>query len=130
MQQLSGAWADALGWAAVLAGLAVFACFIVLIDRRRHARGANVAATLDRGREWELVVRRATQDLWRGPELAALQADALVKIESAEHAYNRLVVDCARLCTISELSAAPTFEPASELARETERPPERQPLAA
>jgi hypothetical protein len=128
VQHLSGAWVDILGWAAVLAGLAIFVRIIVLM-RRLRPRGANVAETgarLNRGREWEVVACRATHDLWRGPVLAELQADALVKIESAEHAYNRLVVECAKVCATS---AVPTIEPAREVERQPE-PVEHPPLAA
>jgi hypothetical protein len=93
---------------AVLAGLASLACLIVQIDRRRSVapRAVDTApARLGRAQEWELVMRRAGQDLSRAAELPALQARAAVKIEAAEHAFNRLAAECDRLC---RTPAAPT----------------------
>jgi hypothetical protein len=120
-------------WAAVLlAGLAVVAVLGATVARRhRAARAGRMAAParIERGQEWDLVVHRATQDLWRGPELADLHADAQLRIESAEHAYNRVVADCAKLC---DLPVAPTVDPASQApaAPEEAPAPERAPLAA
>jgi hypothetical protein len=54
-------------------------------------------------------VRHATQGLSRAAELPALQASAALKIESAEHAFNRLVADCAGLCRT--LSTPPARDP-------------------
>jgi hypothetical protein len=131
-QHWDGIWGDIFGWIAVLAGLAALAGLIAVLRRHRARKGpgpVDSAARLERGREWELVMRRATQELWRGPEVAALQADAAIRVEAAEHAYNRLVVDCAKVCAVSP---PPTFEQAGpEPAREPKAPaPEREPLAA
>ena len=125
-------WGDIFGWGTVLAGLAAFAGLIAVLQLRRAPKGARVVETvarLEHRREWELVMRCATQELWRGPEVAALQADAAIRVEAAEHAYNRLVVDCAKVCPVSP---APTFKPAGPApVREPEAPaPEREPLAA
>ncbi|HEY7552454.1 MAG TPA: hypothetical protein VH913_23395 [Hyphomicrobiaceae bacterium] len=117
MQHVSGLWGEVFAWAAILIGLAVLASLITRIDRRRpEVRRTDAADTaspgtarkLEREREWELVMRRAREDLSRGAELAALQADTALKIASAEHAYNRLVADCARLCGVA---AAPPPAP-------------------
>jgi hypothetical protein len=92
-------------------------------------------ASLDREREWELVMRGAVEGLVQGTDLTALQADTARKIASAEHAYNRLLADCARL----GISAAPVPEtqPAPESAAaprtvpdEAEKVAEIEPLAA
>jgi hypothetical protein len=128
-----------LGWAGVLAGLAAFAGLLSIFDRRRrvHAAHAGEAAPeVDLAHEWEAVMRRATRELARGPQVEALHADATTTIESAEHAYNRLVVDCARHC---QLPTAPTFEPVQALepapkpeapAAPAAEPVEQEPLAA
>jgi hypothetical protein len=87
----------------------------------------EMPARLDRTREWGLVVRRGIEDLARGHRIGALQADATLKILSAEHALNRLAADCARL---SRASATPTFELPARSARQPGAAPERQPLAA
>jgi hypothetical protein len=135
VQYLDGAWAEILGWGCVLAGLAALAGTAVLLERRLslfRARAAGMPLRLERGREWDLVMRRATRELARGPRVEALQADATVRIEAAEYAYNRLLMDCARHCAPP---AAPADEPVPEPvepAREPEKAPaeERAPLAA
>jgi len=73
-----------------------------------------------------MVVALATRELSRAPEVAAIQTRAALKIDSAEHAYNRMVADCAKVCGAS---VAPTFQPARQLTREPE-PQAREPLAA
>jgi hypothetical protein len=135
MLHLSGVWVELLGWAAVLAGLAVLAGVIVLIDRRRPSpQREEVAATLDPEREWELVIHSASAGLARGADLAVLQADAAMKIEAAEHAYRRLVADCAKLCLTCAVPASePPPQPVSELKEipsEPEKVAEQPPLAA
>ena len=135
MQYLDGAWTEILGWGCVLAGLAACAGAVVLLERRLglfRSRMAGMPPRLERGREWDLVMRRATRELARGPRVEALQADATVTIEAAEYAYNRLVIDCAKHCAPPAASAdEPVPEPV-EPARETEKAPaeERAPLAA
>jgi hypothetical protein len=134
MQHLSSIWGDVLAWAVILAGLVTFAGLIVGRDRRRApARPVTVAdANLDLAapegsrsltpeREWALVLRHATHDLERGASVAALQEDAALKIGAAEHAFNRLVTDCANLCPTSATPA---------VAATLEGPAERRPLAA
>jgi hypothetical protein len=111
---------DLLGWAGVLAGLAILAGLLALMGRPRARQPIDVAETatrLEPAREWELVMRRAAQDLSRGAELAALQANTALKIASAEHAYNRLFADCAKLCRVSAPSAP---APAPQLSAEHE----------
>jgi hypothetical protein len=153
MQHVSGLSGEVFAWVVILAGLAVLASLIVRIDRRRHqtrrtdathaeatqAEATQTEATLDRSREWEQVMRHASQGLSRGDELAALQADTAVKIASAEHAYNRLVADCSRLCGIQATPSTPETatqpvgkpETPSETAPiERKEPAEPQPLAA
>jgi hypothetical protein len=133
---LDGAWAEILGWVIVLAGLVAFTGAVVLLERRLgvlRSRRAGMPPRLERGREWELVMRRATNELARGPRVEALQADATVTIEAAEYAYNRLLLEDAKHCTAP--SPPPAAEPApesAEPARETEEAPaeERAPLAA
>jgi hypothetical protein len=144
MQQFGGVWGELSAWAAVLTGLASLAGILKLIDRRPPVSPQTSADTsrLDRGQEWDRVMRQATLGLSREDVLAALHADSALKIESAEHAYNRLVADCARLCRAAE---APANDPVSPpVSSEPETPvgapetpvsapedtPERTPLAA
>jgi hypothetical protein len=149
MQHLSGLWGEIVAWAAILTAVAALASLIVRIDRRRPdarrteaavAEAPSTEGALDRQREWALVVRRAGEGLSRGAELAALQADTERKIASAEHAYNRLVADCALLCGLSAAAPAaadravqivgrPETPPPSASGEPT-KPAERQPLAA
>jgi hypothetical protein len=82
---------------------------------------------LEREREWELVMRRAREDLARGAELAALQADTALKIASAEHAYNRLVADCARLCGVTAVPPPAPTGPTVQIVSRPETPPEAAP---
>jgi len=126
---LDGAWAEILCWALVLAGLTMFASLIVMLERRRARRFhvPEMPPRLDRGREWSMVMQRATKELVRGPRVEELQADAAVTIQSAEYAFNRLLLDCAPLCT----ARAPTLEPAAEPALEpTLTPPAPKPAPA
>jgi hypothetical protein len=134
---LDGAWAEILGWSFVLAGLAAYTGAVTLLERRRtrhRSRAAGMSPRLERGREWDLVMRRATKELARGPRVEALQADATVTIEAAEYAYNRLLADCVRHRAAPQLPAAdePAPAPVVEPARETEPAPaeEPAPLAA
>jgi hypothetical protein len=131
VQDLGGLSADLIGWIAVLAGLTTFAGLIALVERRRRAPRhtilvAEAPARLQPEREWDLVLSRAAADLARAPQVAALQADAAVKLEAAEHAFGRLVGDWQRLCprpAAAALQASP--QPAS-----APEAPQRQPLAA
>jgi hypothetical protein len=92
------------------------------------ADDAQAGARLDRAREWEIVMRRAAQGVSLAPELAALQADAALKLGAAEHAYKRLAADYERLC--SPPPATPASEPAPQPASAPEAPQQREPLAA
>jgi hypothetical protein len=136
MQHVSGLWGEAFEWVAILTGLAVLASLITRIDRRRpEARRIDATDTeppraepkLEREREWELVMRRAREDLTRGAELAALQADTALKIASAEHAYNRLVADCARLCDVAAVPPPAPTGPTVQIVSKPETPPETAP---
>ena len=139
MYHLDGAWVDILGWGFVLAGLAAFAAAMGLIERRRRHRrsgAAAMSARLPPGREWELVMRRATRELARGPKVEALQADAMVSIEAAEYAYNRMLQEYARHCAAPSAPSLPIGEPAPAAVVLAEPAPkvvpaeERAPLAA
>jgi len=111
---LDGAWTRIIGWCFVLAGLAAFAAAIVWIERRGRLGRAAAAATSPRlaaGREWDLVMRRATRELARGPKVEALQADAMVSVEAAEYAYNRMLQEYARHSAQPALPTLPAGEP-------------------
>ncbi|HEX5958307.1 MAG TPA: hypothetical protein VFY92_06570 [Hyphomicrobiaceae bacterium] len=129
----------------ILSGLLVaLAPLAALIGHRLHRKRCVLARgivqdvpRLDRETEWERVVSRARSALAHAPRVAELHEKATVKIESAEHAYNRLVLECARLC---HMPIAPTLEPMRQLPHNTvavaeqatadERPADQQPLAA
>jgi hypothetical protein len=133
VHDLGGAWTEMLGWGFLLGGLAAFAGVVAVIERRRRLRRVRTAAQrLERGREWDLVMRRATNELARGPHVEALQADATVTVEAAEYAYNRLLMDCARHGAAPSLPVAEPAPALVEPAREVEPAPveEREPLAA
>jgi hypothetical protein len=153
MEHLIDIWGDVLAWAAVLAVVVACAGLAARIGPRNPkaplvtkiaelAAAAEVAEVptiegprrLDPAREWGLVIVRATLDPEKPAALAALQAEAEVKIAAAEHAFDRLVGDCANLCP---LSATPTVLPPLQrvavrrgLPRALERQAERKPLAA
>ena len=135
MRYIDVAWAEILVWGSALAGLAAFAGVAACLGRLgpHRARAAGLPPTLERGCEWDLVMRRATRELARAPRVDALQASATTTIEAAEYAYNRLLLDCARHCTAPSAPHAepPAPEPA-EPVREPEKTPaeERAPLAA
>jgi hypothetical protein len=128
---LDGAWAEVLGWALVLAGLTIFSSLIVIAERRRARRFyvPEMPPRLDRGREWDMVMQRASKELARGPRVEELQADAAVTIQSAEYAYNRLVLDCAQHCTVRAPALEPVVEPVLE-PTVTAPPPQPTPTPA
>ena len=80
-------------------------------------------ARLDRGHEWDLVMRRATKELARSPRVEALQANATVTIEAAEYAYYRLLLEYAKHCTAPSAPPAPSPLPPSRCARPRRHPP-------
>jgi hypothetical protein len=149
MEHLIDVWGDVLAWGAVLALVAAGAGLATRLGERRRTRpilahavavaDAELAAAegphrLDPAQEWSLVVLHATLHLERFAALAALQADAARKIAAAEHAYNRLVDDCANLCPPA--SAPAVLPPPQRVAvprkflRALAHPVEREPLAA
>ncbi len=122
----------------MLAGLAALIGHRLHRKRRALAHGISHAAPrLDRETEWERVASRARSAFAHAPRVAELQEKAAVKILSAEHAYNRLVLECVRIC---RMPIAPTLEPmrelplkavaAAEQATVDEPLADRQPLAA
>jgi hypothetical protein len=128
MEQLSGTWADLFAWAAVLACVAACAGIVTRIGGHRRAPPLVIEVTpvseiaepsrtdalgrLDPAQEWTLVIRHATRHVERGLGLATLQLEAKLKTAAAEHAYNRLVADCAML---RRISATPTVGPTHEI---------------
>ena len=135
MHYIDVAWTEILVWGSVLVGVAAFAGAVARLGRLGlyRARTAGMPPRLELGREWDLVMRRATKELARTPRVEALQANATTTIEAAEYAYNRLLLDWAKHCTAPSAPDAepPAPEPA-EPVREPEKTPaeERAPLAA
>jgi hypothetical protein len=126
---------ELLGWALVTAGLAALALLLRLGEKRQPApaqREQVRAETPDNAasgaaREWRLITDAAMRELARAGELAPMQARAVSQIDAAEHAFNRLAIELAKVgCHV----ATPTVEPVRQLARQPAAEPQRQPLAA
>jgi hypothetical protein len=81
-------------------------------------RPAPVAgASLDPGRQWEIVMGIAAREVARASTIAALQARAELKIDAAEHALRRILADCAPvLPTRGAPATRPEDAPARPLA--------------
>lgn len=124
--------ADAAGWLAVVAGLAALALLVRLGQAREDARQvsvqAPVAAPLEPGTDWQRIMDVSLVELTRAPDLHSIQERAAMQIDAAEHAFNRLLAECAR---VSTPIVSPSLEPVRELPREEAKAPLRQqPLAA
>ena len=120
--------AEAAGWIAVLAGLALLAAWLGLLDRSRRSRDADRLAQAipapppmrDRHET------RAARDVARAAEVAAMQAKAALQIDAVELAYNRLLAQCAHLLP---RQAVRPVEPAREATAAAAETPHRS-LAA
>ena len=124
--------ADVAGWTAVVAGFAVFALLLRLDQARKNRRNMVVpvppARQLEPGSEWQRVMDVSLVEITRSPDLQSMQARAAAQIDAAEHAFNRLLSECAK---VSPPLVAPTFEPMRQLGREPAAAPvQQQPLAA
>jgi hypothetical protein len=91
--------AEAAGWAAVVAGLCMLAAWLACQDRRRSAQDAAASRqahatppSLSLGDSYEV---KAARDVNRAAEIAAMQATAALQVDAVEHAYNRLLAQCA-----------------------------------
>lgn len=126
--------ADVAGWIAVVAGLAAFALLVKLDQARKDAWQVSVpepapaAAPLGPGTDWQRIMDVSLVELTSAPDLHSIQARAAMQIDAAEHAFNRLLAECAR---VSTPIVSPSLEPVRELPREQAKAPLRQqPLAA
>jgi hypothetical protein len=124
--------AELAGWMAVVAGFAAFALLLRLDQARKERRDVVIprppASALEPGRDWQKIMDVSLVELVRAPDLRSMQADAARQIDAAEHAFNRLLAECAK---VTSLVLAPTFEPLRQLVHEpTPVPAQRQPLAA
>ena len=125
LQILDWVPADAAGWAAVIAGLSILTTLLAFQDRRKRAQEAaqrvqtpRLQPVRDRNKA------RAARDVARAAEIAAIQARAALQIDAVEHAYNRMLAQCAGVMGhLATRPLEPVQEPAAEAA-------ERQPLAA
>src|SRR5262245_43793179 len=109
VQLLSNIPTDLAGWAAVLLALTALAALIALDDKRKHAR---VAAAPSAGSSVVEAIEVEHAPV-RIPDLAAIQADAALQIDAAEHAFNRMLAECAG---IAGSKLTPTFEPLRKFA--------------
>jgi hypothetical protein len=124
--------AEIAGWMAVVAGFAAFALLLRLDQARKDRRDvvmpSPAASELEPGRDWQKIMDVSLVELVRAPDLRSMQADAAMQIDAAEHAFNRMLAECAK---VTSLVVAPTFEPLRQLVREPAAvPAQRQPLAA
>jgi hypothetical protein len=68
--------------------------------RERPTAPVEVTAPAPRlgvAREWEMVLGVLTRDLARVPAVAAIHAQAALKIDAAEHALGRIIADCSKV---------------------------------
>lgn len=125
--------AEIAGWMAIVAGMAAFALLLRRLDRPRQDRRTKIvpaaqARQLEPGRDWQKIMDVSLVELVRAPDLRSMQADAARQVDAAEHAFNRLLAECAK---VTSLVVAPTFEPLRQLVREPAAvPAQQQPLAA
>lgn len=124
--------AEIAGWLAVVAGLAAFAVLLRLNEARksRPKKVAHIhpARAFEPGIDFKKVMDVSLAELLLAPDLLSIQAQAATQIDAAEHAFNRLLAECARVTTPI---VTPTFQTIRQLAREPATAPARQqPLAA
>lgn len=126
--------ADVAGWTAVVAAMVALALMLRRLDPNRNVVVADVPMTAQpigefaKGVEFQQVMKVSLTELEGAPDLRSIQADAKRQIDAAEHAFNRLLAECA---SVSAPVVASTFEPARELVREPAAvPAQQQPLAA
>ena len=125
--------AEMAGWMAVVAGFAAFALLLRLDQARKEPRELIIApppaCELEPGSDWRKIMDVSLVELVRAPDLQVMHADAARQIDAAEHAFNRLLAECAE---VTSLVVAPTFEPLRQLVREPAvvLAPKQQPLAA
>jgi hypothetical protein len=124
--------AEIAGWMAVVAGFAAFALLLRLDQARKERRDVIMpsppASELEPGRDWQKIMDVSLVELVRAPDLRSMQADAARQVDAAEHAFNRMLAECAK---VTSLVVAPTFEPLRQLVREPAVvPAQQQPLAA
>jgi hypothetical protein len=125
--------ADVAGWTALVAGFATLA-LLLRLDRARKDRRvvvgpARPVGQLEPGSDWQRIMDVSLAEIARSPDLHAMQARAASQIDAAEHAFNRLLAECAE---VRAPVVAPSFEPLRQLAREPAAVPDQQqqPLAA
>ena len=124
--------AETAGWLAVVAGLAAFA-LLLRLDEVRKSRPKKIAPlrparVFEPGVEFKKVLDVSLAELLLAPDLLSIQAQAATQIDAAEHAFNRLLAECAR---VTKPIVTPTFQTMRQLAREPAVAPRRQqPLAA
>jgi hypothetical protein len=97
-----------LGWAAILAGLALFTALIALAERRAARLRAAPPRHRPPGRcprrDWEHVADIARAGLSQAEVAILLHARAADRIDAAEYAFGRLLAECA---AVLELPPSP-----------------------
>jgi hypothetical protein len=120
-----------LGWAAILAGLALFTALIALAEGRSAKLRAAKPRQRPPGRcprrDWERVAGIARAGLSQAEAAILLHGRAADRIDAAEYAFGRLLAECA---AVPELPQAPRPRPVPLPPRGRARYAEARPLAA
>jgi hypothetical protein len=123
---------DVAGWMAVVAGFAAFALVLRVDQARKERRNMSMPAPparqLEPGTDWQRIMDVSLVEVSHSPDLMCMQARAAAQIDAAEHAFNRLLTECAK---VSTPRVVPTLEPLRQLVPEPAAAPvQQQPLAA
>ena len=115
-----------LGWASVISCLGAYAILLRINDRRQDKPLVRAFAQPPERRASERD-RRDLTSIAEGrssgaDSIEALQARATTQVDAAEHAFNRLLADCAG---IMALTVKPTLQPMRGLALASEPVPAR-----
>ena len=127
---MSGALASLTDWAVAL-GVVGGLAFLLARLRLGSRRGVPLKQPVAPPPQPVLEPQRSREQLASAahyrPSLAAIQAQAAFQIDAAEHAFNRLLAECA---SVMRLPVAPTFETMHALLQQPAPPAARPSLAA
>ena len=100
-----------LGWAAILAGLALFAALIALAERRAGRLHAAPPRQRQPGRcprrDWDRAAGIARAGLSQAEAAIQLHARAADRIDAAEYAFGRLLAECAAIMGLPDAPTPP-----------------------
>jgi hypothetical protein len=97
-----------LGWAAIVAGLALLTVLIALACRRSTRPGVAQPGPRQPGRcprrDWERMAGIARAGLSQAEAAILLHARAADRIDAAEYAFGRLLAECAAVTDVPQAS--------------------------